>query len=518
MRLSKCKTLLAAALAVTISMSCISSANAALSRKAEDNLFFASSTEPLGLDPALVDDMDSGNLIVGMYESLLRFKHGSTEVEPCLAESWTISDDGLVYTFKLRQGVKFHDGTPFNAEAVKFNFDRQSPEHLVPKMSYAPFVFGDVAKTEVLDEYTVQVTLKQRQTPFLRNMAMTYAAPIASPTALKKFNNNLMENPCGTGPYKFVAWDKGQQIIMTTNEDYWGQKPAVQNVIYRIMKDTSARVVALNNGEVDVINGVDANVVDELKKGGSEIYMRDGMSTNYMFYNTREGYVTADPEVRKAISQAINVPELVNTLYKGYSDYAKTYFPDLMAGNNDKIAISEYNPEEAKKVLEQKGVKTLKIITYTNARPSNTAGGLVLAEAIQAYLAKVGVKAEINALDWNTYRAKTLTDAWDMGFTAWGSDNGDADNFINILATNDPIVNQGLWLDPEFIECIKDGLKTPDGAERVAIYQKAEELIAQKSPILPISHAKELMAHSPKVKGELIHMSVVRFVNMSKSK
>ena len=518
MRFRYGKTLLAAALAVTFSLGCVSSANAALSRKAEDNLFFASSSEPLGLDPALVDDMDSGNLIVGMYESLLRFKPGSTEVEPSLAESWTISDDGLVYTFKLRQGAKFHDGTPFNAEAVKFNFDRQSPENLVPKMSYAPFVFGDVAKTEVLDEYTVQITLKQRQTPFLRNMAMTYAAPIASPTALKKYNNNLMEHPCGTGPYKFVVWDKGQQIILTTNEDYWGKKPAVQNVIYRIMKDTSARVVALNNGEVDIINGVDANVVEEIQKGGSQLYMREGTSTNYMFYNTREGYVTADPEVRKAISQAINVPELVKTLYKGYSDYAATYMPDVMAGNNPDIVVSEYNPEEAKKVLEQKGIKSLKIITYTNARPSNSAGGLVLAEAVQAYLAKVGVKAEINALDWNTYRAKTLTDAWDMGFTAWGSDNGDADNFINILATNDPIVNQGLWLDPEFMECINAGLRTPDGPERVALYQKAEQLIADKAPILPISHAKELMAHSSKIKGELIHMSVVRFVNVTKEK
>ena len=178
-----------------------SAANAApMSRKPQDNLFYATSTEPLGLDPALVDDNDSGNVNCNIYESLLKFKPDNTEIEPSLAESWTISDDGLTYTFKLRQGVKFHDGTPFNAQAVKFNIDRQMPENLVPKMSYAPLVFGDVESTTVIDDYTIEIKLKQSSTPFLRNMAMCFAAPIASPAALQKHNNNLMENPVGTGP------------------------------------------------------------------------------------------------------------------------------------------------------------------------------------------------------------------------------------------------------------------------------------------------------------------------------
>lgn len=264
MRFNAGKKVLAAALAVAFLAGTFSTAEAAMSRKPQDNLVFATSTEPLGLDPALVDDVDSGNVLCNIYESLLRFKDKSTEVEPSLAEKWDISDDGLVYTFYLRKGIKFHDGTPFNAEAVKFNFDRQSPENMIPKMSYAPLVLGDIDKTEVVDEFTFRVTLKRPSTPFINNMAMCYSAPIASPTALKKYNNSLMDHPVGTGPYKLVAWDRGQNIILTTNDDYWGPKPAVQNVIIRIMKDTSARVVALNNGEVDIINGIDANVVEQL--------------------------------------------------------------------------------------------------------------------------------------------------------------------------------------------------------------------------------------------------------------
>lgn len=498
------RKLMAAAVAVAFTVSTIGSASA-LSRKAEDNLFYATSTEPLGLDPALVDDNDSGNLTCNIYESLLRFKDENTDVEPCLAESWTVSEDGLVYTFKLRQGVKFHDGTPFNAEAVKFNIDRQMPENLVPKMSYAPLVYGDVVKSEVIDEYTIAITLKKRSTPFLRNMAMAFAAPIASPTALKKNNNNLMEDPCGTGPYKLVAWDRGQQLILTANEDYWGPKPTIPNVIYRIMKETSARVVALNNGEVDIINGIDANVVDELKKAGNKVFQTSGNNVNYLIYNCRDGYVTANRDVRMAIAQAINIPELVQSLYKGYAQPAHTFFPNFMMGYDENIKYSDYQPEVARKFFEEKGIKDLKIITYSNARFYNTVGGQVLAEAVQAYLNKVGVNVTIEVYDWATFKTKLTTDDWDISFIGWIGDNGDPDNFINILAANDPIANQGLWLNDEFIDLVQQGTNVPDGEERAAIYRKAEAVIAKDMGVLPLSHADTLIAYRPIMSGYFTH-------------
>ena len=504
MKFSASKVVLAASMALGLAAS-IGAADAAMSRAPQDNLFYATSTEPLGLDPALVDDNDSGNVNCNIYESLLQFKDDNTEIEPCLAESWTISDDGLVYTFKLRQGVVFHDGTPFNAQAVKFNIDRQMPENLVPKMSYAPLVFGDVVSSEVLDDYTIRITLKKPSTPFLRNMAMCFAAPIASPTALQKYNNNLMENPVGTGPYKLVAWDRGQQLILTTNEDYWGEKPAIQNVIYRIMKETSARVVALNNGEVDIINGIDANVIDQIKNAGNLIFQDEGNNVNYMVYNCRDGYITSDREVRRALAQAINVPELVKSLYKGYADYATTFFPTFMAGYDETIQPIAYDPEAAKKTLAEKGIKELTILTYSNARYYNTVGGQVLAEAVQAYFDKVGVKAKIDVYDWTTFKSKLLTDKWDISFIGWVGDNGDPDNFINILASDDPIANQGLWLNPEFIKLIQDATHVPNGPERAALYQKAEAVLAEDVGVLPISHAKTLLAYRPNISGPFTH-------------
>ena len=516
MKFSASKVVLAASMALGLAAS-IGAADAAMSRDPQDNLFYATSTEPLGLDPALVDDNDSGNVNCNIYESLLQFQDDNTEIEPCLAESWTISDDGLVYTFKLRQGVVFHDGTPFNAQAVKFNIDRQMPENLVPKMSYAPLVFGDVVSSEVLDDYTIRITLKKPSTPFLRNMAMCFAAPIASPTALQKYNNNLMENPVGTGPYKLVAWDRGQQLILTTNEDYWGEKPAIQNVIYRIMKETSARVVALNNGEVDIINGIDANVIDQIKNAGNLIFQDEGNNVNYMVYNCRDGYITSDREVRRALAQAINVPELVKSLYKGYADYATTFFPTFMAGYDETIQPIAYDPEAAKKTLEQKGVKELKILTYSNARYYNTVGGQVLAEAIQGYLAQVGVTATIDVYDWATFKSKLLTDAWDLSFIGWVGDNGDPDNFINILAVDDPISNQGLWLNQEFIDLINKAVALPDGPERAEVYKQAERVLNEDVGVLPISHAQTLAAYRPNIKGKFTHpIGLNFFVNVTK--
>ena len=507
------KSLMAAALSLVLSFGAVSSASAAMSRAPQDNLFYATSTEPLGLDPALVDDNDSGNVACNIYESLLRFKPTTTEVEPCLAESWTISDDGLVYTFNLRKGVKFHDGTPFNAEAVKFNIDRQMPENLVPKMSYAPLVFGDVKSTEVVDEYTVRITLKKPSTPFLNNMAMCFAAPIASPAALKQYNNNLMEHPVGTGPYKLVAWDRGQQLILTTNEDYWGPKPKIQNVIYRIMKETSARVVAINNGEVDVINGIDSNVIDQLKAGGTQIFEAEGNNVNYMVYNCREGYITADREVRKALAQAINVPELVQSLYKEYAAPAYSFFPTFMMGYDPNVKSPAYDPEAAKKVLAEKGITELTILTYSNARYYNTVGGQVLAEAIQAYLKAAGVESDVMVFDWATYKNKIITDTFDIGFMGWNGDNGDADNFLGLFASDDQINNNGLWFNQEYRDLLAEALTMPDGAERNAMYEKAEMIIAEETALLPLSHPQILGAMRPNIENFAIHPIGLTFMH-----
>lgn len=474
-------------------------------RDPKDILVFASSVAPTGFDPAIANDYDSSNIVTNIYEGLLKFDNNSTKLVGALAESYTVSKDGLTYTFKLRHGVKFHDGTDFNAEAVKFNFDRQMPENRTPNMAYAPVIFDVVKSIDVIDDYTISITLKEVSKPFTRNLAMVFGAPIASPKALKENNNNIMDKPVGTGPYKLFHWDRGAStVLLTTFDDYWGKKPPVKGYIYKVIQDNAARVVALNNGEVDIINGIDATTIPAIKEGGNLIYEAQGNNINFMVFNCREGYPTRDVEVRRAIAQAIDVPKLVKSLYKEFATPAHSFLPSLLEGYSDDTKGVAYNLEKAKNVLARKGIKELKIITYYGARPYNSVGGQVLAESIQDYLSRAGINATIKVYDWATYRTKLLTEDWDLAFMGRIGINADPDNMLNIFASTDPVNNTGMWNSPRFNELISTGLKAPT-KERASIYQRADQLLVSEMVVLPISHAKTLLGYRKNIDGYLQH-------------
>ncbi len=467
----------------------------------EQALTFAQGADPRGLDPALVDDGESSKPIVQMYEGLTQFGDSNTEVEPCLAESWEISDDGLTYTFKLKQGVKFHDGTDFNAEAVKYNIDRQTINK-TEDMLYADFVYGDVAECNVIDDYTVEIKLTKASTPFLNNLAMSLGAPMVSPTACEAAGNNLNEAPCGTGPYKFVRWDKNEAVVLERFDDYWGDKGVSKEIVFRTITDNSARVVALTNGEVDIIDGIDANVVDQITAAGCLLNKTEGMNINYLAYNTER---ITDPEVRKALSQAVNVPELVQSLYRGYASQATSILPSFMPGYSADVTQTEYNPEEAQKVLADKGVTELHMLAYTNPRPYNTATGQTLAEALQGYWSKVGITCTIDAYDWTTYKEKIGTGDYDVCLYGWIGDNGDPDNFLNLLDSEDIEINLAQYHDEEYSQMLAAAASLPNGDERNAAYGEMEQKIADENVWLPISHQENLAAYVSNVQNFIYH-------------
>jgi peptide/nickel transport system substrate-binding protein len=473
---------------------------------ANDTFTFAQGADPRGLDPARVDDLESGKVIVNMYEGLTKYADDSTKVEPSLAESWTVSEDGLTYTFKLRQGVKFHDGTDFNADAVKVNIDRQLPPKVDDNMPYASFCFGTVKSVEVVDPSTVKITLTQPNTAFLANLAMGIAAPIVSPKALADNNNSVMETPVGTGPYKFVKWNKGENVVLERNEEYWGDKAKTKNVVFRIIADNSARVLALNNGEVDMIDGIDATVVDKIKEGGNKLYEAPGMNVNYMAFNTTTDKFK-NAEARKAVAQAVNVEELVTSLYQGYSEKATTILPTFMPGYDPSVQQVSYDAAAAKAGLEKAGIKTIHMITYSNPRPYNAATGSALAAAIQGYLQKVGVEATIDTFDWTTYKDKVKGGDYEIAYYGWIGDNGDPDNFLNLLADKDPNLNIARFDDPTYQGMIKKALATPNGPERDAQYAAMEKYVAERSVWLPFSHAKTQAAYRPNVDGFVYHVT-----------
>ena len=480
--------------------------------RAQDTIIYAQGAEPRGLDPALVDDGESGKIIVNIYEGLLKYNKDSTEVEPSLAEKWDVSTDGLTYTFYLRKGVKFQDGTDFNAEAVKFNIDRQLAPQVTEDMVYAGFVYGSVKDVQVVDDYTVKVNLKDPSTPFLSNLAMCMAAPIVSPKALKDNNNNVNEHPVGTGPYTFVSWTKGQNVVLKRNDDYWGNKAVTSNVIFKFILDNSARVVALTNGEADIIDGIDATVVKQIEDSGNKIFKAAGMNINYMAYNTSKAPLN-DVKVRTALSQAINVPELVKSLYQGYAEEATSVLPTFIPGFDKSISQVGFDQAASKTALANAGVKNLHIITYTNPRPYNAANGQALAEAIQGYLKAVGVTATIDAFDWTTYKEKVNAGDYDICFYGWIGDNGDPDNFMNLMADKDPRMNVARYDNPAYKELIAKGLTTPSGNDRNKIYTELEKIAAKDAVWLPISHATTLVGYRSNVKNFNYHTTGVIFLS-----
>ena len=491
---------------------------------AADTITYSLTADPRAVDPAYFDDGESAVVSCNMYEGLYQYGKTDAKVSPCLAKDLPeISDDGLVYTIKLNEGIKFHDGTDFNAEAVKKSIERQLEPNRNSDMPYASFVFGEeeagngVETVEAVDDYTVKITMRAASAPFVKNLAMALASPIVAPSAIEAATDGqAITNPVGTGPYKFVDWTKGASVTLVANEDYWGEAPKTKNLVFKIIAEGNTRLTSLMNGECDIISSVDPSSADQVTSNGFELFSEDGMTINYMAFNTETGKCT-DQEVRKAVAQAINVEEMVKSIYGDYATVANSVMPTWMAPYAKDVKQTAYDPEAAKKTLADKGITSLQCITYTTARPYNQKGGSDLANMIQGYLSAVGVELSITQYDWTTYKTKVQTDPYDICFYGWTGDNGDPDNFMNLLADTNWSMNVAHFQDDEYKALIAEGLKTPDGDARDAIYLQCEEMVAEKQPWVLISHSKNLLGYSPKVKDFYYHPTgVVFFKGVSK--
>lgn len=503
------------------SSSSSSSSSSSKSSSSSASLVYGQSAEPRALDPAFFDDGESAKIACNIYEGLYCYGEKDTSVKACLASDLpVISADGLTYTIKLREGVKFHDGTDFDSTAVVKNITRQLPPNATSDMPYASFVYGDggvsgtgVKTVSAPDAHTVEIVLYAPSTPFLKNLAMALAAPIPSPKALDDNKGNISTAPCGTGPYKFVSWTRDDNVKLEAFDGYWdtANAPKVKNVIFKFIKENSTRVTSLLNGECDIIDGIDVSVVDQITSAKYTLFAEDGMTINYMAFNTESGKC-ADQEVRKAVAQAINVEEMVKALYGDYAGVANSVMPNWMASYTKDIKQTAYNPDAAKATLAAKGITKLSCITYSAVRPYNSKGGEELAKVIQGYLQAVGVTVDITPYDWTAYKTKVQTDSYDFCFYGWTGDNGDPDNFMNLLADSNKSQNVARFNDAEYKALINKGLATPDGSARDEIYKQCEQMVADKQPWVVISHSKNLCGVSPKVGNFYYHPTGVVFM------
>ncbi|WP_073239623.1 ABC transporter substrate-binding protein [Desulforamulus putei] len=495
--------------------------------KAADNakpkvFVFAQGADPRGLDPAYVDDGESANPIVNIYDGLVRYKPGSTEIEPALATEWSASPDGKEWTFKLRQGVKFHDGTPFNADAVVFSVSRQLPPQRTNEMPYASFTFGPVQKVEKVDDYTVKFILSEPYAPFLANLAMALAAPIVSPAAVQKYGKDFIEHPVGTGPFKFVEWKKGQQIVLEANKEYWDGAPKIDKLVYKIVKENSVRASELRTGSIQAMNGVDPNDVKMLEDAGFTVIKNPGMNINYLaFFCNKKPF--DNPKLRLAVAHAINRENLINYLYQGLAELPNSMLPSFMPGHDKTLKAPEYNPEKAKQLLAEAGYPNglkVTLLTYSTVRPYNPVGGDKLAAAIQADLRKVGIDVQIKSYPWKEYKevyTPEIVKEGDFMLYGWIGDNGDPDNFLSLLETKEikSTLNAAKYSNKKVDELLVKGRTARTQEERNAAYSELQKIVQEEAPWVFLSHSKDMAAVSKNVVGFDLHpVGVVYFRNV----
>jgi peptide/nickel transport system substrate-binding protein len=473
------------------------------------------------LDPADVTDGESVTVMNNIFEGLVRYKPGSTEVEPCLATSWDTSTDGLVWTFHLRQNVKFQDGTPFNADAVVFSYERQRdpkhPFHQYGKWEYWGWCFSEIAKTEKVDDATVKITLSQPFAPFLSTMAM-FTMDIVSPTNCNKLKDQWFAHPVGTGPFSFVEWVKGDHITLEKNTSYWGTAPTIDKLVFRVIDDPSSRYLALQKGEVQ---GMEFPSPDDLPKITQDtnltVMSEPGLNVGYLAMNMgtdTPGYQKqfGDVRVRQAINYAINKQDIVNQLYKGTASAAVNPIPPTLWGYNDAVQDYTYNPAKAKELLKAAG--------YPNGFKTNLWAMPVsrpymfdpkaIATAIQADLKAVGIDAEIVTYDWGTYLKKTEAGEHAMCLLGWTADYADPDDFLYVLLDSDAATvgsagNVAFYRNPTVHSLNKQAQMTTDFNKRVDLYKQVQVIVHNDAPWVPLAYAKQTLVFAKNVKGFVLY-------------
>lgn len=358
-------------------------------------LIFGRGGDSVSLDPITVTDGESFKVTKNVFDTLINFGEQDTEIEPALATEWEAAEDGLSYTLTLREGVKFHDGTDFNAEAVVANFDRWAAGD-ADKFPYYQSMFGGfgddeghvIESVEATGDHEVVFTLKRPQAPFLKNLAMSPFG-IASPTAFEAAGDSFGDNPVGTGPFKFVEWNRNDTVRIEKFDDYWVEgEPKLDEVVFRSIPDNSARLNALMSGEIDLADGITPSDAPAIESNENlQIYERPSMNVGYLGMTvTREPF--DDPLVRQALNHAINKQAIVDAFFEGRADVAKNPMPPVISGYNDSIDPYEYDPEKAKELLAEAGLEDgfeMELWAMPVPRPYMPDGQKV-AEAIQSDL------------------------------------------------------------------------------------------------------------------------------------
>ena len=509
--------------------------------KAGGTIVFGRGGDSVGLDPAYETDGNSFMVCDNVYEQLVHYKDETTETEPGLSKSWEISEDGLTYTFPLREGVKFHDGTPFNANAVVFSIGRMMkdrnvtffgdgfeipPQERPPEYWVSMEMDDTIGSIEAVDEYTVMFKLKRVEAPFIANMGMDFAS-IISPTAFLNDPKAYIRNPVGTGPFKFVEWVADDHITLEKNTEYWDTSggPYFDKVVFRAIPENSVRFLELKTGNIDICQFPNPADIDLARKDPNlKLAEQPGMNVGYLSFNHTKD-LWKNIHMRRAVAHALNRQAIVDNIYQGMGQLAKNGIPPTMWGYNDAVPGYAYDVELAKKELDLagypggEGLPEVTLWSMPVPRPYNPEG-LKVGIAMIGDLSKVGIKARVVSYDWGTYlkRQREQPDDMDMFQLGWTGDNGDPDNFLAVLfdgAASPAIRTQ--WKNERYHELMLLGKQTIDQGERAKIYEEAQQIMFDEVAAIPVAHSTVIWPMRNNIQNFKLHPTAsVRMKNVWK--
>jgi len=465
--------------------------------------------EPKSLDPAAVTAVNDFRILVNLYEGLTRYKSGTLEVEPGLAESWEISEDGTEYTFKLRSGVKFHDGTDFNAEAVKFNFDRMLDENH-PQHDTGPFplafFFSAVKETTVVDPMTVKFTLNEPYAPFLSNLAYPTGL-LVSPDAVKADGKEFGRNPVGTGPFKFGEWKSNERVVVTRNDDYWGDKAGTEAVVFRPITDANTRVAEMLAGGIDLMVEVPPTSLSQFQGDGFNLAEQAGPHVWFLILNAKEGPF-ADKRVRQAANYAINKEAIVNDVLEGTAEVAAGPTPPAFAwAYNSTLKAYPHDPDKARALLKEAGAEGAELTFFVTEGGSGMLDPVAMGTAIQADLAAVGLKVNIETYEWNTFLGEVnpgLEGKADMAEMAWMTNDPDTLPYLALRSGAWPDkggFNSGYYANPEVDKLLEAARTATDQDERARLYKEMQVIVQEDAPWVFVANWKQNAVTSDRVEN-----------------
>ncbi|MCE9526214.1 MAG: ABC transporter substrate-binding protein [Planctomycetales bacterium] len=532
----------------------------------KDALIYAQSDDPKTLDPINTDIAEAVHVITNVFDTLVTYDDVTTDLVPSLAESWKASDDGLSWTFKLRPGVQFHDGTPCNAAAVKLTFDRllvplemepaseEPPASGKPqKISKPPKIdkpppsepqkerrllahphvydaarpyqsaYSMIQTVETPDDLTVVFKLKYPSAIFLNNLAM-FPASISSPAGLEEFGRNFAEHPVGTGPFKFVKWSRGQQLVLERFDGHWRGPAKIKTLIVVPVQENATRMQRLERGEIHIAEGLSPAELDVLSKNDKLIVQsHEAMNVAYLTMNVEKSPL-GNKKVREAIALAIDKPALLQVGYGGNAKVGVSMVPPTIWGHDATMKDRPFDLAKAKTLMEEaakeEGFKLpIKLeLSVMNQARIYLQQPLPMAKFFKDSLAPIGIDLSIRGRDVSEHFRALMAGEHQLGFAGWNSDNNDPDNFLYSLVDQDNISEAGNNLSrfrsDKLHSLLIAGQKEMDKEKRLKIYSDAQQLILDEVPVVPLAHTQIRTAHVKGLAGFQLHTTaLVRFRN-----